>query len=128
MKLVAAAVLVVGMLSNSMLAMAEDPVPFRALMQTAGAQPATTPTTASKDQSAPVATQPAHRPMTSGGKVMTGAGIVLFVVGGGVLIGTALLNSWASPAHKAEFYGAGSGAVVSGAILIVIGHRHRSAK
>jgi hypothetical protein len=128
MKLVAVALLVFGMLSNSMLAMAEGPVPFRALMQTASAQPTTTPITASQDQSTAVSTQPAHRPMTSGGKIMTGAGIALCVIGGGVLVGTAVLNSLASPSHKAEAYGAGSGAVAGGAILIVFGDHRRSAK
>ena len=130
MKLVVVALLVFGMLSNSMLAMAEGPVPFRALMQTASAQPATTPITASQDQSTAVSTQPAHRPMTSGGKIMTGAGIALCVIGGAVLIGAAALNNvWGfSPSDKAEAYGAGSGAVAGGAILIVLGHHRRSAK
>jgi hypothetical protein len=127
MKLVAAALLVFGMLSNSMLAMAEGPVPFRALMQTASAQPTRTPITASQDQSSAVSTQPAHRPMTSSGKIMTGAGIAIFVIGGGVLVGAAVLNL-ASPSHKAEAYGAGSGAVAGGAILIVLGNHRRSAK
>jgi hypothetical protein len=128
MKLVAAALLVFGLLSNSILAMAEGPVPFRALMQTASAQPTTTPITALQDQSTAVSTQPAHRPMTSGGKIMTGAGIAIFVIGGGVLVGAAVLNSLASPSHKAEAYGAGSGAVAGGAILIVLGNHRRSAK
>ena len=127
MKLVAVALLVVGMLSNSMLAMAEGPVPFRALMQTAGAQPTMTPITASQDQSTAVSTQPAPRPMTSGGKIMTGVGIGLFVTGVGVLVGAAALNSaWGfSPSRKAEAYGGGGGAVVGGAILVVLGSHHR---
>jgi hypothetical protein len=131
MKLVAVAVLVVGMLSHSMLAMAEGPVPFRALMQTASAQPATTPIAASQDQSTAVSTQPAHRPMTSGGKIMTGTGIALCVIGGGVLVGAVALNSaWGfSPSRKAAAYGGGSGALAGGAILIVLGvHHRRSAK
>jgi hypothetical protein len=128
MKLVTVALLVVGMLSNSILVMAEDPVPFRALMQTAGAQPATTPIAASQNQSTAVSTQPARRPMTSGGKIMTGAGLALCVAGGVVLVGAAVLNSLASPSHKAEAYGAGSGAVAGGVILIVLGDHRRSAK
>jgi hypothetical protein len=130
MKLVAVALIVFGMLSNSMLAMAEGPVPFRALMQPASAQPTTTPITASQDQSTAVSTQPAHRPMTSGGKIMTGAGIAICVIGGVVLVGAAALNNvWGfSPSDKAEAYGAGSGAVAGGAILIVLGHHRRSAK
>jgi len=130
MKLVAVALLVFGMLSNSMLAMAEGPVPFRALMQTASAQPTTTPITASQDQSTAVSTQPAHRPMTSGGKIMTGVGIGLCVIGGGVIVASAALNNvWGfSPSDKAKAYGAGGGAVAGGAILIVLGHHRRSAK
>jgi hypothetical protein len=131
MKLVTVALLVVGMLSNSMLAMAEDPVPFRALMQTASAQPTTTPITASRDQSTAVSTQPAHRPMTRGGKIMTGAGISLCVIGGGVLVGAVALNSaWGfSPSRKAEAYGGGGGALAGGTILIILGdHHRRSAK
>ena len=125
MKLVAVALLVVGMLCNSMLAMAEGPVPFRALMQTAGAQPTTTPIAASQDQSTAVSTQPADRPMTSGGKIMTGTGLGLCVVGVVVLVTAAVLNSLASPSRKAEAYGGGGGAVVGGAILVVLGSHHR---
>jgi hypothetical protein len=130
MKLVTVALLVVGMLSNSVFAMAEGPVPFKALMQTAGAQPITTPITASQDQSTAVPTQPAHGPMTRGGKMMTGVGIALCVIGGTVLVGSAALNNvWGfSSSDKAKFYGAGSGAVAGGAVLIVLGNRRRSAK
>jgi hypothetical protein len=130
MKLVTVALLVVGMLSNSMLVMAEGPVPFRALMQTAGAQPTTTPITAPQDQSTAVPTQPANRPMTRGGKIMTGVGIAICVIGGSVLVGTAALNNaWGfSSSDKAKFYGAGSGAVAGGAILVVLGNHRRSAK
>jgi hypothetical protein len=97
-------------------------------MQTASAQPTTTPITASQDQSTAVSTQPAHRPMTSGGKIMTGAGLALCGIGVVVLVGAAVLNSLASPSHKAEAYGAGSGAVAGGVILIVLGDHRRSAK
>jgi hypothetical protein len=130
MKLITVALLVVGMLSQSMFAMAEGPVPFKALMQTAGAQPTTTQITASQDQSTAVPTRPAHGPMTRGGKMMTGFGTALFVIGGSVLVGAAVLNgAWGfSPSDKAKAYGAGSGAVAGGAILIVLGNRRRSAK
>ena len=130
MKLVTVGLLIVGMMSNSMLAMAGGPVPFKALMQTAGAQPTTTPISASQDQSAAVQTQPAHMPMTGGGKIMTGVGIGLCVIGGGVIVGSAALNGvWGfSPSDKAKLYGAGSGLVAGGAILIVLGHHRRSTK
>ncbi len=130
MKLITVAILVVGMLSHSMFAMAEGPVPFKALMQTADAQPTTTPTTASQDQSTAVPTHPAHGPMTRGGKIMTGVGFGLCVIGGSVLVGAAALNNvWGfSSSDKAKAYGAGSGAVAGGAILLVLGNRRRSAK
>jgi len=81
MKLITVALLAVGMFSNSMMAMAESAVPFRALMQTASAKPAAPPITASQDQSTAASTQPAHRPMTGGGKFMT-AQILPFVQSG----------------------------------------------
>jgi hypothetical protein len=127
MKLVTVALLVVGMLSNSMFAMAEGPVPFKALMQTAGAQPTATP---SQNQSTAVPTQPAHRPMTRSGKMMTGFGIGLCAIGGSVLVASAVLNNvWGfSSSDKAKAYGAGGGAVAGGAILLVLGNRRRSAR
>jgi hypothetical protein len=130
MKLVTVALLVVGMLSHSIFAMAESPVPFKALMQTAGAQPTTTPITASQDQPTAIPTRPAHGPMTRGGKMMTGIGIGLCVIGGSVLVGAAALNNvWGfSSSDKAKSYGAGGGAMAGGAILIILGNHRRSAK
>jgi hypothetical protein len=68
--------------------------------------------------------------MTSGGKIMTGVGIGLCVIGGSVIVASAALNNvWGfSPSDKAKAYGAGGGAVAGGAILIVLGHHRRSAK
>ncbi len=105
MKLVAVALLVLGMLGNSTLAMAEGPVPFRALMQTAGAQPSVPPITDTKDKSTTLSAQPAHTRMTSGGKIMTGTGIGMLVIGGVVLIGTAAYSGWGdSSSNKAKLY------------------------
>lgn len=114
--------------TSTMLAMAEGPVPFRALMETAGAQPGLPPMTDARDQSAALSTQPAHRPMTSGGKIMTGVGIAICVIGGSVLVGTAAArNAWGfSSSDEAKLLGAGSGAVAGGAILIVLGYHRRS--
>jgi hypothetical protein len=111
MKLITVALLAVGMFSNSMMAMAESAVPFRALMQTASAKPAAPPITASQDQSTAASTQPAHRPMTGGGKFMTGADIAICAIGGFVLVGTATLNIYASSSDKAKLYGVGGGAL-----------------
>jgi hypothetical protein len=128
MKLATVALLVVGLSCNSMLAMAEDPVPFRALMQTAGAQPSIPPIRDSKDQSAPVSTEPApRRHMTTGGKIMVGVGIGMMVIGGVAMLGAAG-SIWATSTEKNSLYGAGGGAMAGGAILIVLGAHRRSVR
>ena len=129
MKLVAVALLVLGMLCNSTLAMAEGPVPFSALMQPAGAQPGIPPITDARDQSTAVATQPAHpRRMTTGGKIMTGAGIGMVAIGGVALVGAALLQDWAPAGKEAAGYATGGGLAAGGITLIVFGTHRRSAQ
>jgi hypothetical protein len=129
MKLVAVALLVLGMLCNSTLAMAEGPVPFSALMQPAGAQPGIPPITDARDQSTAVATQPAHpRRMTTGGKIMTGAGIGMVAIGGVALVGAALLQDWAPAGKEAAGYATGAGLAAGGITLIVFGTHRRSAQ
>jgi len=68
--------------------------------------------------------------MTTGGKVMTGVGIGMLVIGGIVLIGTATVgeNSWASSSDKGKLYGAGAGILAGGTILIVVGNHQRAAQ
>jgi hypothetical protein len=125
MKLVAMILLVAGILCNSMLAMSEGPVPFRALMKSTGAEPGIPSLDDANDQSSASSTLPAHRPpMTSGGRIMTGFGIGMFAVGGVVIVGTALLSGWDS-SHKGELYGTGAGLFAGGATLIVFGDHHR---
>jgi hypothetical protein len=126
MKLVAAALLVMGMLCNSALAMADGPVPFRTLMQSAGAQPTVPQATDGKDKSTNP-TQPA-RPshMTRGGKIMTGVGVVMVASGGLVIAGTAALHDFASTTRKAALYGGGGACATGGAVLIVLGIHRRS--
>lgn len=130
MKLAAAALLVLGMLCNLTLAMAEDPVPFSALMQPAGARPAIPPITdATKDQSTAVSTQPTHpHRMTTGGKIMTGVGIGMVAIGGVALAGAALLEDWAPAGKEAAGYATGCGLAAGGITLIVFGTHHRSAR
>ena len=131
MKRVVVALLCLGLLCSSTLAMAEGPVPFRALMQTEGAQPSVAPLADAKAKSAAASTQPPHtRHMTTGGKVMTRVGIGMLVIGGIVLIGTAAVgeNSWASSSDKAKLYGAGAGIFAGGTILIVVGNHRRAAQ
>jgi hypothetical protein len=124
MKLVTMAFLLALVLSNSMLAVAEGPVPLRTLMQPAGAEPTMN---ASQDQSSGASAKPAHRPMTSRGKVMTGVGIGLCAVGGAVIIGAVALNgAWGfSSSDKAAVYGAGGGALAGGVVLVVLGDHSR---
>lgn len=124
MKLVAVALLVLGMLCNSTLAAAEGPVPFSALMQPAGGQPGIPPITDAKDQSTAASTQPAHPPrITTGGKIMTGAGIGMVVIGGIFLVGSATVRS---PEKGAGFL-IGGGIAAGGITLIVFGNHRRSA-
>ena len=127
MKLVAVTLLSLGMVCNAVLATAEGPVPFKALMQTPGAQPSLPQITDAKDQS--TSTQPAHRPpMTSGGKVMTGIGIGMFAIGGVVVVGTALLD-WGRRTAKVDAgYATGGGLMAGGITLFVLGYHRRSAK
>jgi hypothetical protein len=125
MKLVAVALLVTAMLCNSTLALAAGPVPFSALMRTAGEPPAIPPLTDDQSKS----TQPPHAThMTTGGKVMTGVGIGMMAIGGVVLIGTAVFSGWASSSDKAKLYGAGAGTLGGGVVLIVLGAHQRSAQ
>jgi hypothetical protein len=129
MKLIAVTVLVLGMLSDSMSAMAEGPVPFRAIMQTAGAQPSVSPLTNDQDKSTALSSKPVHRPrMTSGGRIMTGAGIAMLASGALVIAGTAVVQDWASPSKKAGLFVGGGGLAATGTVLIVLGSHRRSAQ
>jgi hypothetical protein len=122
MKFVALALLVTAMLCNSTLAMAEGPVPFRALMQDAGAKPGGPPIPDAKNQ-AEIATQLARTGhMTTGGKIMVGVGASMLAIGG-------VLFAWPgkiTPNDKHELYGAGGATMGVGAILIVLGTHRRS--
>jgi hypothetical protein len=127
MKLAAVALLVVGILANSMLAIAEGPVPLRTFMQTAGTQPSAPQNTNAKDQSTSPSNQPAHTHMTPGGKIIAGTGVGFLIIGGVVLVGTAVLSGWASSSDKAKLYGAGGGVMAGGVVLIALGVHRRSA-
>ncbi len=125
MKLAIATLLVFGVLINSIPAIAEEPIPFAALMHSESAEPSVPPM---DDQSAAMPSQTA-RPhhLTAGGKAMIGTGIGLCVVGAFVMAGTAAVGSWASSAH-AELYGTSGGLLVGGTALIVIGSHRRSTR
>jgi hypothetical protein len=126
MKLVAVALSILGMLLSSTSAMAEGPVPFSALMQTAGAQPDVPPMTDAAGKATPLSTPQAAPPhMTSGGKVMVGAGIGMVAIGGLVVMMTGLMHDWASPSRQTALYVGGGGMAAGGVTLIVFGKHRR---
>jgi hypothetical protein len=119
--------LVLSMACSSSCAVAEGPIPVRALMQNAGAQSALPASSGDQSSPAPDVSQTApHRPMTTGGKVMTGVGIGLLALGVAAL---------ATPQPKDGFAPA-EGAVRAtsilcagvGVTLVVIGTHRRKAK
>jgi hypothetical protein len=126
MKRVAVALLTFGMLCNAALATAEGPVPFKALMETAGGQPGLPSMTDARDQS--TSTSRVHgQHMTKGGKIMAGVGIGILAIGGSVVFTTAALgNCFGCSSHRAELYGAGGGAMAGGATLFILGFNRRS--
>lgn len=118
------ALLVLGLLSPSVFGAAQEPVPFKALMQPAATYQSVPPTgnqsAQSPAQTAPVA-HTSHR-----GKVFIGTGIGMVALGGGVLALTGI--SWGSSSKKDAGYAAGGGLAGVGVALIVIGVHRRSAQ
>lgn len=125
MKLIVVALLAVGILCNSTFAIAGTPVPFRALMQNGGAQPAAPSSPDAKNQST---SAPPKKHMTTGGKIMTGVGVGFLIIGGTVLIGTKAYNGYATSTDRNELYGAGGATMGIGAVLILLGMHRRSAQ
>jgi len=124
MKLAAVCILLAGLLCNSMMAIAEGPVPFRALMQAAG-----TPGVDTQNNSLVSGTKPAaHHPMTTGGKVITGVGIGLAALGG------VFLACGAASSHndfidmRGPCLATGAGFAGAGITLIVLGVHWRTTK
>lgn len=127
MKLVAAVALLVAMFCSSTLAMAEGPVPFRALMRNDGAQPGIPPLTDISDQPTAASNQAVHKThITRAGKVMTGVGIGLVAFGGLVMAVTP--DAFATQTDKNELYGASGATMGVGVVLIVFGVKRRSAQ
>jgi hypothetical protein len=127
MKLVAVTLLVVAMLCNCMLAVAENPVPFRALMQTAGAEPAAPPKPDAKDAFSKSTTS------TNSGKAERVTGGVLLGTGVAAITATLVIVSAAhgSAGHDGRVWaGIGGGAAMTGVgvSLIVLGSHKHSAK
>lgn len=127
MKLVAAVALLVAMFCSSTLALAEGPVPFRALMRNDAAQPGIPPLTDTDDPPAAASGKAVHKThMTRSGKIMTGVGIGLVAIGGVVMALTP--NAFATPTDKDELYGASGATMGVGVVLIVFGVKRHTAQ
>ncbi len=119
--------LVVAMLCSSTLAMAEPPVPFKALMRNGGARLSTPPLNDVDDPPAAASNHADHKThMTAAGKIMTGVGIGFVIIGGVVMAATP--DAFATPTDKNELYAASGATMGVGVVLIVLGVKRRSAK
>ena len=126
MKLVAVALLILGMPCNAMLAMAEGPVPLRAFMQTAGAEPAMPSGPDAKDSS----NQGTTSKHANGGKAERVTGGVLLGTGVAVITTTLVLVSAGDgdaghPGRVWAGIGGGAGMTGAGITLIVLGSHRR---
>ncbi len=126
MKLVAVALLILGIPCNAMLAMAEGPVPFRALMQTAGAEPAMS----SKPVAKIVPPRALHRNMpmaerrnASPAESWLGTGVAVITTT--VVLVSAVQGSAGHPGRVWAGIGGGAGMTGVGVTLIVLGSHRR---
>ncbi len=133
MKLVTVSILILGMVCSSTDAIAEGPIPFHALMQNAGAEPAAPPVPDAKSDaqsSVPHSAQTTHR--TNGGRAMMVGGIVLLAVGAAAItvdaMAGATFGTRGAEGRTAAAYVGGFAAVGTGITLIVLGKHRRSAK
>jgi hypothetical protein len=130
MKLLTIAILILGLLSSSTLAVAESLVPFSAYEQMAGTPSSAPPLPDAGNDPAATTAQSAHSgQMTTGGKVITGVGIALVGIGA-VLIGfgaSVNSNQLAGSKIKPVGLGAGAGFAGVGVVMIVVGlHKHKA--
>jgi hypothetical protein len=120
--------LVAGLIFNSVLAVAEDPIPFKAMMQAAGGQAATPPAADANN----AASQPAHAgKITAAGKGEMIGGAVLLGAGALAIGFTAAFNSTGfktAGGKTAALYGGGAAAAGVGVTLIVLGSHRRAKK
>jgi hypothetical protein len=126
MKLVAVALLILGIPCNAMLSMAEVPVPFRALMQTAVAEAAMPSKLDAKDSSI----QSTTSKHANGGKAERVTGGVLLGTGVAVITTTLILVSagHGDAGHPGRVWagiGGGAGMTGVGVTLIVLGSHRR---
>lgn len=126
-KFLAAPLMILGMLLNSVCAVAEDPIPFQAMMQASSAQ-IVPPRPDAKDASGQSA-HPGH--ITKTGKTEIAVGFLFLGAGILTISATALLNSSSlkpSGAKTPALYGVGAGAAAAGVTLIAFGFHKRSTK
>ena len=127
-KLFAVPLMIAGMFLNSACAVAEDPIPFNAMMQSASAQAAVPPMAAANSAS----TQPLNAGhVTNGGKAEIIGGFVLFGAGILTITATSFLNS-SGPAPQGGkslgLYAGGAGIAAAGITLVAFGFHKRSTK
>jgi len=126
-KIFAVPFIVIGLLLNSVAVIAQDPIPFNAMMQSAGAPAAVPP----KPDSDAAANQKSNAgKITSGGKAEIVGGVVLFATGVLTVTATALLaGAKANVGSKGmALYVGGSGVAVVGVTLIALGSNRRHKK
>jgi hypothetical protein len=126
MKLALMCLLVLSLACSSSCAVAEGPIPVRALIQNAGTQ-AALPSSSGDQNPTPAVNQTApHRPMTTGGKVMTGVGIGLLAIGVAAIATPQPKDGFAPAEAEARAEGLLTAGV--GVTLVVIGTHRRKAK
>lgn len=127
-KFVVMPLMIAGMVFNSACAVAQDPIPFNAMMQPAGAQATMPPMPTAKDASG-LQVQLGHT--TKAGKAEIGVGFLLLGAGVLSIAATALVSSSdykPSGAKTPALYAGGAGAAAVGVTLIAFGFHKRSAK
>jgi hypothetical protein len=115
--------LVAGMFFSSEFAMAQDPIPFHAMMQSASTPPAVPP----KQDANNTASQPANSgKITAAGKAGIAGGYVLLGAGALTVAFTAVITGDKFAGSKAPtLYATGAGAAAVGVTMIVIGFHRR---
>ena len=129
MRIILVVMLVTALLFTSAPAMAENAAPLRSLVQDAGASAKIIPASeAAYDSSAAPARQVHSRPMTRGGKIMTGIGIGLMGAGVAVIAQGATIKSSDIVGSVVKSYclGSGLGLTAAGGALTIVGvHRRK---
>ena len=122
-KFLAIPLMVVGVFLTSALAVAEDPISFKAMMQSASAPPAVPPKT---DANSAAGQAPNAGKITTAGKAEIVGGVVLLGTGVLTVAFTAVLTGTKFSGPKAPaLYAGGAAAAGVGVTLIVFGsHRH----